>query len=637
MRVSSDLLHRAIVRSIPLWSLVTVILFATHLSAAQDRYGDALPAGAIQRLGTLRMRYPSDIGDLCYLPDGRGVIAVANTIEIWDLAKGAMVGRHTVCKAELVSVLPRSDAKVLLLADSAGSVHEWDLADHRVLRQWPTGQNRLRRAHYSPDGQRVLTTGSKPPTIKQWDLETSEELVAITGGMHYFHEAIYGPDGKTAFVCGGAGSGPVLAHYDLATGRLIHQWHKDYYTHSRSIELSADRQRLILGSRHMGTEWQLTEYKLLRKFKGHHGHAVTSIAYCKEPDQLLTGSRDGSIRRWDRDKGKVSLRWWPHSRHVTRIAVSPDGKWVLSYGKGLVAECSMATGESRVKWERHSQAVNAVAFLPDGQHVVSGSSDGTLRVWDVHTGAAVRVIEGARLGAYAVAVRADGAVVAAGCKDGVVRELGIGDGKLIRQLKGHRGYVRALAYTPDGSRLLSSADDGSICVWVADSAKPSMRLEGHTGGVLSVAVSGDGQQALSGGRDGTVRLWDLAEAKLLKTMGGHLGWVKAVAFAGNGKQALSVARDHLLLRWDLAKGEVAGRLKHEGSHYALASSPDGTRAYSAGDDRTVTSWDLDANKPVGERAGHQKTITALAVSPDGQYVVSASDDTSLLVWEMEPR
>ena len=601
-----------------------------------DRFGDVLPAGAIQRLGTLRMRYASGIGDLCYLPDGRGVIAVGGRVEIWDLTEGRLERSDEVCESGPVSVVPRQDGKLLLLADSKGNVSEWDLAARRVVRRWASGQAGLKRACYSPDETRVLTTGSKPPTIKEWDLDSGAERISVEGRMHYFHEAVYGPEARTAYVNGGAGSGAVIAHYDLSGGKALKEWHKDYYTHGRSIELSADRQRLIVGSRHMGTEWRLEGYKLLRKFTGHHGHAVTAIAYCREPDQLLTGSRDGSIRRWNRLDGKMLLRWWPHNSHVTRIAVSPDGKWVLSYGGGLVAECSTATGESRMKWERHGGAVNAVAFVPDGRHVVSASSDGTLRVWDVVSGVTTQEIPGAKLGAYCVAVAPDGTTVAAGCKDGVVREFRVSDRTLVRGLKGHRGYVRSVTYTADGERLLSSAGDGSICVWPQGSEEPAVRLEGHRGGVLCVAVSRNGDRVVSGGRDGTVRVWDLTEAKLVHTLEGHRGWVEGVAITPDGKQALSVGRDDLLIRWDLGDGKEASRSEHTGLHSAVVCPADGAHAYSAGSDGAVVRWSLETGDETGELAGHEKAVTALALSPDGKTLVSASADTTLLVWDVAP-
>ncbi|MGC9317337.1 MAG: WD40 repeat domain-containing protein [Armatimonadota bacterium] len=600
----------------------------TMAGGAQDRLGDALPEGAVQRLGTLRMRYAGGIGDLCYLPDGRAVIAVGNRLEIWDLAAGELQSNHEVCDSAIRGVEPRSDGSMLLVADSGGGVHEWSLADRRLVRSIATGQAGLVAAHYSPDERRVLTTGSRPPTLKQWDLASGEELIAIEGRMHYFREGIYGPEGRTAIADGGAGSGEILEHWDLRTGELLKAWLKDYYAHSRSMELSADGERLLVGSRHSAQEWLLESCEMLGKFSGHHGHAVTAVAYCTDPGELLTGSRDGSIRRWNRHDEEVLLRWVPHDGHVTRIEVSPDGRWVLSYGSRLVAETRVEDGTPRVVWERHNGPVQAVDALGSGM-AVSGSTDETLRVWDLASGECLRTITGATLGAYAVAVSPDGSRVAAGCKDGVLREFDLADGALLRELTGHRGYVRAVAYTPRGTHLLSTAGDGTVRAWGRERAEPVLVLDEHRGGALAVGVSPDGNAALSGGRDGTVRYWDLQRGELVRTMTGHRGWVQAVAFLGQ-EQALSGARDGRILRWDLASGEMAGEMVHGHAVHALAVTEDGRVLAGGGD--LITCWDLSTGEQTAILSGHAASVLDLALTPDERHLLSASQDTTLLVW-----
>ncbi len=615
--------------------LLCIGLMWPSLSCAQDRLGDPLPEGALQRLGTIRLRIR--VADLCYLPDGRGILASGSGVEIWDLAEGRLQSKTQVTESRLVSAVLRSDGKALLLADRSGMVQEWDVASGSTLRQWETGQGRLSRAHYAPDGTRVLTTGSSPPTLREWELESTKQVLAIDGKMHSFREGIYGPEGKTALVCGSAGSGTILAHYDLSSGELLSEWFEDYMAYSRTIELSQDGTRLLVGSRHRASEWLLDGYQQIGDYRGHHGHAVTSLAYCVNPDQILTGSRDGSIRRWNRKEEQVLLRWVPHAGHVRRMAVSPDGQWVLSYGNGVVAETSLQTGKPRLRWDRHDEAVQAVAHMPDGGHIVSGSSDGTLRIWDVRTGASRRTIAGVRLGAYAVAVSPDGTRIAAGCKDGVVREFRSRDGLIIRQLEGHRGYIRAAAYTPDGTLLLSSADDGSIRAWSDSCANPVAIYEGHRGGVLSLSVSLDGRRLLTGGRDGTVRLWNLETNELIRTMEGHRGWVEAVAFCGKNDIAVSAGAGSRLLRWNLDTGQIADERAQDGAIYALVCSPDGTNVYFGGDNRGVARWDLTSTGPILEMKGHGRPVRALALSPDGKTVVTASDDTTLLIWQIPGR
>ena len=597
--------------------------------AAVDALGDPVPAGAVQRLGTLRLRFRGGVTDHCYLPDGRALVLIGTKVQTWDMTAGKRQAEHTVCDVGPVGMMLRPDNKALLFADSAGNVREWDLLEHRELRCWATNQKGLNAARYSPDAERVLTCGRLPPTVKEWDRKTGRELIAIKGGLAYSGTAVYAADGKTAWA--GGGCEHTLEHYDLTTGKRLATLWKDYCIYT--MTLSADGERLLVGSRHNGTEWRLADGKMLGKFTGHHGHAVPSIAYCRDPDHILTGSRDGSIRRWNRHRPKQYVaRWWPHQGHVKRMRVSPDGEWVLSYGDNMLIETSVTDGSPRIRWDRHSGGVTCVAFVPLSGHVVSGSIDTTLRVWDVATGKTVHVIEGAKLGAFCVAVSPDGQRVAAGCKDGRVREFALADGKVLRELAGHRGWVRAVAYTGDGQRLLSSADDGSIAIGSTASDEPAARLQGHRGGVLAVAVSRDGKTAVSGGRDCTVRIWDLASAKQTHCIDAHRGWANAVALTPDGKRALSGGRDGRVVMWDVASGKRLAEMNHGAWVKAVACTPDGRSAWSGGDDGKIVRWDLRTGRKLRTSSGHEGPVLGLAVSSDGKRVASASADTTLLVW-----
>lgn len=592
-----------------------------------DGLGDALPAGATQRLGTLRMKYNSGVTDIAYLPDGRGLIASGANLDVWDLSTGTIETTYKPTGGSMSSLNLSEDGQRLLLI-SGGEVIEWSIAGQSVLHRFPTNQAGLVSVRYSPDEARVLTAGRTPPTIKEFDLASGEELISIQGTAAQFYKAVYGPGGKTAFV--GTGFETVLAHYDLTTGALLSEWFKDYCAYD--LCMSADETRLLVGSRSMASEWEIEGYKELRRFKGHHGGAVNGLTYCREPEQILTGSRDGSIRRWDRTTGEILLRWFPHESYATMIRVSPDGSKVLSYGARLVAESHIATGKPTVEWERHVGSVEACAWMPDGVQAVSASSDGTLRVWDTQTGKSLRTIEGATLGAWSLAVSPDGARAAAGCKDGVLREFNLADGALLREMKGHLGYVRAVAYTSDGSRLLSSADDGSIRLWEPGATEASSVFVGHRGGVLAVAVSADDTLVASGGRDGTVRIWNPADGSAVQVMEGHRGWVERVAFAAGGHEVVSTGRDGRLLRWNVKSGDAVVEIAVGPWLRALAVTPDGQRVYVSGDDATITGWDVAAGEQITSLKGHEARVDGLAVSPDGSALLSASADTTLLVW-----
>lgn len=613
------------------YATLVVGIFGMHALAepARDSLGDPLPGGAVQRLGTTRMRFAGGVSDYTYLEDDRAAVQLGKTLEIWDLAKGKRMSSVDIGERSAASMKLRPDGKALLFAFGPGQVVEWDLAARKTARTWQTGR-KLNGATYGPDGKRMLVWRRLPPMLALWDLSTGKKLCEMTSEMSYVQVALIGKDGKTAWA--GGGHAHILEQFDLATGKLVAKLWKDYCVYD--MTLSADGTRLLVGSRHNGSEWNVATRKMLGRFRGHHGHAVPSVAYCGDPDQILTGSRDGSIRRWNRHKPEKYLaRWWPHQGHVRAMQVSPDGKWVLSSDRKLLIETSVETGEPRINWQRHRGIVEAVVFLPDGLRAVSGSRDGTLRVWDVTTGKTLRVIEGAKLGAYCLAASADGKRVIAGCKDGVVREFSLADGKIIRELSGHRGWVRGVTYLAGEAGLLAgSADDGTVRVWSKDASKPIAVLEGHQGSVMSVASLPHGKGLLSAGRDGTVRLWDVASGKCTRVMEGHLGWVESVIALGEHRAA-SAGRDGVIRVWNLETGSIAGKLDAGTWLTSLAAAPDGKTLYAGDESRNVQVWDTSGGKRLRTLSGHQGVVTDVALSPDGSRLVSASADTTLLVWQ----
>ncbi len=616
---------------------------------AHDRLGDPLPAGAVQRLGTTRMK--GNYSAHAYLPDGRGLLAIGANLEIWDLARGERLESLPLAHSSIKSLRVSKDGSRLLFRD-LGDVVEWSLEQRRELHRFPANQPGFTRptghssssVEYSPDETRVLTTGGLPPSLKEFDLASGRELLSIDGKdaltgergqASFFTHGIYAPDGKTAFVVGGYDY--CAAHFDLATGRQLHRFLTGH--HSYHICFSSDGERILVGSRSYASEWQIDGYKQLQRYKG----GAPGVAYCHDPDQILTGTRNGEIRRWDRKTGEVLMQWQRYylpgetARFVTRLRVSPDGKYVLAYGRGMVTESDLATGEPRATWATHATSVEAVALLPDGRRVVSGSSDGTIRLWDAITGEALRTIQSPEPGsifAYvAVCASPDGDTIASGDYNGIIREFSLTDGSLIRKLEGHSGYIRALHYTADGRRLISSADDGSARVWAAGSAEPVAVLQGHRGGVLAVAWSPDGTQVATAGRDETVRLWDLAKAEQLRKLEGHRSWVCGVGFA-DATTLVSAGADQRIIRWDVNSGEILSEMDQGARVQSLVVAADGTRAYAAGSDGVIVGWDLAGGERVGTWSGHRGAVTALALSPDGSMLVSASLDSTLLVWEL---
>jgi WD40 repeat protein len=230
--------------------------------------------------------------------------------------------------------------------------------------------------------------------------------------------------------------------------------------------------------------------------------------------------------------------------------------------------------------------VSHVEFSRDGKTVYSSSFDGTLRRWDLATGASKLLLEGTQP-VRGFAVAADGRVAAEVgdtatmiSPDGSMRSLGHGTpwcvlyaefekvrDRLIMQrcdhnlvmLDGERlvelstdGYAAAkLTVSPDGARIAGAMADRTLRVWDAASGKTLYILRGHSDLVMDVAFSPDGQELASSSYDKTIRIWQLATGRH-RVLRGHSGAVDRVAWR-NANEIVTGSHDRTVRIWEVPK------------------------------------------------------------------------------------
>ena len=229
-------------------------------------------------------------------------------------------------------------------------------------------------------------------------------------------------------------------------------------------------------------------------------------------------------------------------------------------------------------------SISSVAFSSDGTKIASGSSDSTIRLWD------------------------------------------LARGKELLELKGHESKVISVAFSPDGTKLASGSDDKSIRIWDIASGKETSVLTGHESLITSLAFNPDGTKLASAGDDWTIRIWDIASGKQISELTGHESLVTSVAFSPDGTTLASGSIDSTIRFWDLArKTELAVLDNETDSRRFVAFSPDGSRIASGSSRQTIRLWDAN---PIRERyAQYQerklqiaaaRSELALAISTAGQ-------------------
>jgi WD40 repeat protein len=270
----------------------------------------------------------------------------------------------------------------------------------------------------------------------------------------------------------------------------------------------------------------------------------------------------------------------------------------------------------------HTSSVTSVAFSPDGRLLASaGSSDKTIKLWEVASGSLVRSLTGHTNEIASVAFSPDGKLLVSGacgkrdgvgCIQGEIRLWEVASGREVRSLSGHTSWVWSVAFSPDG-RLLASGScgqgagflctQGEIRLWEVASGSEVRTLEGHTQSVNSVAFSPDGRLLASGScgqgnyiiicTQGEIRLWEVASGREVRSLSGHTSWVNSVAFSPDGRLLASGSHDKTIKLWEVASGrEVRSLTGHTDDVNSVAFSPDGRLLASGSDDETIKLWDI---------------------------------------------
>jgi len=123
--------------------------------------------------------------------------------------------------------------------------------------------------------------------------------------------------------------------------------------------------------------------------------------------------------------------------------------------------------------EGHTRSIRYSSFSSDGKYVLTGSDDGTARIWNAETGQCIKILEG------------------------------------------HAGWVNSCSFSSDGKYVLTCSDDKTARIWNTETGECLRVLKGHTLGIDFCSFSPDGKYVVTVSNDKTARVWDLVYFNLI--------------------------------------------------------------------------------------------------------------------------
>lgn len=311
-------------------------------------------------------------------------------------------------------------------------------------------------------------------------------------------------------------------------------------------------------------------------------------------------------------------------RSIIMSGITPQLEWSTIPSDGPQPLLAIPTTGYRI-W--------SMACVPDGRRVVTGSHDGTLRVWNMENGKQ----EGRSMqqgnDVYSLAVSQDGKKIISGAVNGSVK---------VWDVESHH-LVKTWAYPGEFPSIAISPDDRLVAVGNWTVFVHAMEGEWQVNhfivvgqGVFSMSFSPDGNK-LACGTDDDVRVYDVGNrALILGPLKGHQGWIWSLLWSHDGSRLFSGSCDKTIRCWSSITGEPIGPpwMGHTGYTRCLSLSPDGSILASASSDQTVRFWHATSGHPITPSLRHERGLDAVCFSPLGEFVVSAGWDGKICLWRV---
>jgi WD40 repeat protein len=283
------------------------------------------------------------------------------------------------------------DGTRVLASGMNGSLWLWDRESGRMIRQFGRpGTGHTPAVGFSPDGRRAAS-GGEDRILRIWDVESGQLIHELKGHAGWIRQIAFSPDGRHI---ASAGGGPSL-HQD-GVDQAVHVWDSETGLEVRrlgecpgriwGLSYTPDGRRIFTAGGTVAILWDVQTGREIRRFPTDAAYVTGAVM----PDGLraVTAGYDRMIRLWDLATGRESHQFLGHPREVTWLAVSPDGRLLLS-SDIQVHELRLWDVEGgkevqRLDWGDASPIGGN--FAPDGRYVLWAGLDGAVRIYRVQYG-----------------------------------------------------------------------------------------------------------------------------------------------------------------------------------------------------------------------------------------------------------
>ncbi|KAG8708617.1 hypothetical protein FRC09_001132 [Ceratobasidium sp. 395] len=534
------------------------------------------------------------------------------TVKVWDIKTRSQMlvlrgHQYGVC-----AVAFSSNDRLIASGSPEGEVKVWSLQDDGTLvLDVCVGEGRLEHVQFWHQSLYVFSGPELIIDVWDGDISPDATLQTIPSPEEWWDPFATGLYKDHCLIACSTGS--AIGVWDCVAGVEVCKMHSTYFAAGVTSGAFSSDSRYLVSSFIDNTiqVWDVRTGELVGN-ELHHHSPIRAVVFSPRHHRIISVSSDRILRVWNNDQqlANTSDQYYHTSYRVSSVAWSPKGDCFVSshaaFSKPINDTCLFRV------WDAYTGAlilapqlnptaeVLSVAFSPDGSLIAAGLDNGQLMVCDAESGSILHVLESFMDRSQLVGFWQGKRLVIYSCCDGSLRAWDLSTGALVRDLTSNsKNTPWCIAIAPNAKISAMSTGD-TVEVKDAETGTPVLDLH-NSERVTCLAFSPDSRYIAAGSMDTNVKIWEArAGIQIVGPLRGHTRSVVSVAFSHHGQFVASGSEDCAIRIWDSATGALVYEplLGHSDPVLSVAFSYDDycilSHSAPSQGDHSIRIWDLDA-------------------------------------------
>ncbi len=297
-------------------------------------------------------------------------------------------------QGSVLSVAFSLDNTMIISGGAENTVRIWDFEKEECMKCFAQHTAAVNSVKFSYNG-RLAASASDDKSIKIWDVESAKCIYTFLHDGEVNHVRFSHND---KFVLSGSNDNTVKI-WDIKEGKLAHTF-TEHGSDVLSLDISKDDKYVVSAGLYAIEIWEIETMESYQTIELPEKKLTTSVVFSPDSKFVYSGDVSTTVSKWDVKTGKLVETFGPHEGMVRSIVMSHDGSYliagnddkeqnaidrekdeILGDGQNLVRIWRLNDGECIKVMSKHSRGISSVDISSDGKLIVSGCAGGMIKIW----------------------------------------------------------------------------------------------------------------------------------------------------------------------------------------------------------------------------------------------------------------